>query len=124
MILAIQDVLVVTGVIVDQHAIGRGLGYESCGVVTKVGSEARSLKIDDRVYCSSGGGAFTSRLVLREKLCFKIPDTLSMEHAGTMPIVYCTAMYCLEDIARIEAGKVWRPHLFNGQSAKICKSLF
>jgi phthiocerol/phenolphthiocerol synthesis type-I polyketide synthase C len=23
-----------------------------------------------------------------------------------MPIVYCTAMYCLEDIARIEAGKV------------------
>ncbi|KAF2686174.1 ketoacyl-synt-domain-containing protein [Lentithecium fluviatile CBS 122367] len=105
-----KDVLVVTGVIIDQHAIGRGLGYESCGVVTKVGPEARNLKVGDRVYCSSGGGAFTSRLVLREKLCFRIPDTLSMVEAATMPIVYCTVMYCLEDVARIQAGKTILVH--------------
>jgi len=27
--------------------------------------------------------------------------------AATMPIVYCKAMYCLEDVARIQAGNVW-----------------
>lgn len=74
----------------------------------KVGQMAKSLKVGDRVFCSSEGGAFTSRLVLPEDLCFKIPDKLSMTDAATMPIVYCTAMYCLEDLAHINVGKVRR----------------
>ncbi|KAF1935695.1 polyketide synthase 1 [Clathrospora elynae] len=110
-----KDVLVVTGVVVDQHAIGRGLGYESCGIVTKAGPDVWSLKVGDRVLCSSGGGAFTSRLVLREKLCIRIPDALSIVEAATMPIVYCTAIYCLEDVARLQAGQVifTRPEFAN-----------
>lgn len=92
--------------IVDQRAIGHGLGYECCGIVTKVGPDARHLKVGDRVYGSSCGGAFTNRLVLREDLCVRIPDRMSVVEAATMPIVYTTAMYCLEDIANLRAGMV------------------
>ncbi|KAL8747856.1 MAG: hypothetical protein Q9190_000304 [Brigantiaea leucoxantha] len=98
-----KDVLVATGIVEDAYSIGRGLGYESCGTISKVGSAVRSLKVGDRVYCSSSG-SFTTKLVLNAKLCVKIPKTLSLNDAATMPSVYCTVIHCLEDVARMHKG--------------------
>lgn len=98
-----KDVLVATGVVEDAYSIGRGLGYESCGTISKVGSAVRNLSVGDRVYCSSSG-SFTTKLVLNAKLCVKIPKTLSLNDAATMPSVYCTVIHCLQDVARMHKG--------------------
>jgi NADPH:quinone reductase-like Zn-dependent oxidoreductase len=72
-----------------------------------VGSEVSSLKIGDRVIgCKTG--SFTTKMVLSEKLCVKIPEnsSLSDEEASTMPVVVCTALYALQDLARLDSSKV------------------
>ncbi|KAH3920303.1 hypothetical protein HBH56_002660 [Parastagonospora nodorum] len=101
-----KDVLIAMGIITDLPAIGDGLGLESCSIVTRVGSEVSSLKIGDRVIgCKTG--SFTTKMVLSEKLCVKIPEhsSLSNEEASTMPVVVCTALYALQDLAKLDASK-------------------
>ena len=109
-----KDVLIAMGIITDLPAIGDGLGLESCSVVTRVGSEVSSLKIGDRVIgCKTG--SFTTKMVLSEKLCVKIPEkaSLSDEEAATMPVVVCTALYALQDLARLDSSKVSIPSYFH-----------
>lgn len=80
---------------------GQGLGYENCGIVTKVGNGVTSLKASDRVIGSSSG-SFTTRMVLDAKLCTKVLDSMTFAQGATMSTVYCTAMYCLEGIANLD----------------------
>lgn len=108
-----KDVLVAMGIITDLPTIGDGLGLESCSVVTRVGSRVSSLKIGDRVIACKTG-SFTTKMVLSEKLCVKIPATASLsdEEAATMPVVLCTAIYALQDLARLDSSKVSTPSYF------------
>ncbi|KAH7378435.1 hypothetical protein DE146DRAFT_749699 [Phaeosphaeria sp. MPI-PUGE-AT-0046c] len=101
-----KDILIAMGIITDLPAIGDGLGLESCSVVTHVGSNVSSLEVGDRVIgCKTG--SFTTSMVLDEKLCVKIPEKalLSDEEASNMPVVVCTALYALQDLARLESSK-------------------
>lgn len=93
------------GVIEGAHAMARGLGYECSGVVRHVGPAAKTLQLGDRVICN-GSGCFTSLATASEKLCTKIPDSLDFIEASTMPIVYCTVIYGLVDIAKMQKGNV------------------
>jgi NADPH:quinone reductase-like Zn-dependent oxidoreductase len=100
-----KDVLVSMGVLTDSKIEGKGLGCEGSGIVVNVGSEVKDLRSGDRVIFSSSG-AFSTVLAVSEKLCAKISDSLSFTEAATMPCVYSTAIYCLIDLGRIQAGQV------------------
>jgi NADPH:quinone reductase-like Zn-dependent oxidoreductase len=93
------------GIIDDKNAVGRGLGYEGVGTITKVGASVRGLCKGDRVYCISTG-SFATSMILKEKLCVKVPEGLSLEDAATMPCVYSTVIYCLQHAANITKDKV------------------
>lgn len=43
---------------------------------------------------------------MAEIACARIPESLSFDEAATMPCVYGTAMYGLEDLARLEGEQV------------------
>lgn len=85
--------------------MARGLGFECSGIVRNCGPDAHTLQVGDRVMCNSGG-CFTSVVTASENLCARIPDNLSFIEAATMPIVYCTVIHCLLDVAKMQHGNV------------------
>lgn len=95
--------LISTGVITEKSSIGNGFGYEGSGVVMKVGSSVQKLSVGDRVVVSSSGSLATT-VRLDQRLCTKIPDTLSHEEASTMSSAYATAIICLLDLGRLTKG--------------------
>lgn len=110
-----QDVLIAVGLIVGKRATGEGLGQDFCGTVTSIGSDVKTLRLGDRVIGGSTG-TFSSRMLIPEKLCIKIPDRMPAVQGATMPVVYCTAIYCFEDIVKLSKDKV---HVRCGQACHI-----
>ena len=100
------------------------LGLEAAGVVQAVGPEVQSLRPGDRVIVF-GGGCFSTRIVITEKLCARIPDSLNFEDAATMPCVFSTVIYGLLDIGRLASGQSVLIHSACGgvglAAIQICK---
>ncbi|WPH04990.1 polyketide synthase [Acrodontium crateriforme] len=96
-----RDVLCALGVVPFPE---QGLGLESSGIVSKVGSEVRDLRPGDRVMLL-GNGSFATHIIVCEKLCEKIPDNLTFEDAATMPAVFATAVFSLFNIGRLQKGQ-------------------
>jgi len=92
---------IVEGTVVE----GDGLGCESAGIVEKVGPEVKDLTVGDRCIVFASG-AFATSLTTSEKVCVKIPDSLSFTDAASMATVYCTVIYSVIDKARLEKGQV------------------
>ncbi len=99
------------------------MGHEFSGTVSKVGDEVKELKVGDRVsvdpnvfcnecfecrrgktlFCENAQaygvsmfGGFAEQCIAEERAVFKIPDTLSLEHAALVEPVAC----CLHGIER------------------------
>ena len=97
-----QDILSVLGVVDIPKA---GLGLEASGVVRRTGKAVGKVAVGDRVILF-GGGSFSSLVKTSAQLCSKMPPQLTFEDGSTMPCVYGTAIYCLEDVGRLEKGQV------------------
>ncbi|WP_028934940.1 type I polyketide synthase [Pseudonocardia spinosispora] len=79
-------------------------GAEAAGVVTRVGAES-SLKIGDQVMVvHSAQGTLASHVTLDARCVVAKPERLSFEEAASVPIVFLTAWYALEELARIRSG--------------------
>ena len=52
-----------------------------------------------------GSGSFATHIVLSEKLCAKIPDSLTFEDAAIMPAVFATAVCSLFHIGGLKKGQ-------------------
>lgn len=100
-----QDVLSANGIVDIPE---EGLGLEASGIVTTVGPGVKDLRVGDRVFLLSRG-SFSTSVTVPEELCEKIPDSLSLQDAATMPCVYATAMYSLFDVGRLRKGQVVTP---------------
>lgn len=74
-------------------------------MVTRLGPDAKDLRVGDRVILFSRG-AFATSIITSEKLCEVIPDELTFEEGATMPCVYATAIYSLIDIGGLKRGQV------------------
>ncbi len=82
-----------------------GLGREAAGVVEKLGSKARGLKVGDRVaYTLSTPGSYAEvRNVAVDRLV-KIPRGISDSQAAAMMLKGLTAQYLLRQTRRVKRG--------------------
>lgn len=99
--------------ITEKSSIGRGLGYEGSGLVLQVGSAVHKLSVGDRVIMSSSG-SLTSTQQLDQRLCVKMPDSMTYEEGATMSAVYCTAIHCLLDVGGLRKGQSVLIHSASG----------
>jgi NADPH:quinone reductase-like Zn-dependent oxidoreductase len=116
-----RDVMVATG-----HLDLDKLGTECSGVITAVGSGVRQFYPGDKVF------GFAANTYARSLRCpaaglHSIPAGLSFPLAASLPVVYCTVMYALVDIANVRAGETVLIHAAAGgvgqASIMLCQHL-
>ncbi|MBS2032274.1 MAG: NAD(P)H-quinone oxidoreductase [Deltaproteobacteria bacterium] len=80
-------------------------GLEFAGVIDALGEGVSSLKIGDRVFGITSGGAQAERLVVPERGAVKIPDALDDVAAGGVPEAFVTAHDALFTIGQLRPGE-------------------
>nr|WP_248287214.1 NADP-dependent oxidoreductase [Massilia antarctica] len=84
------------------------MGNDVAGVVVKVGSRVRRLKVGDEVYARPDKdriGSFAEFIAMNESDVALKPATLSMEEAASIPLVGLTAWQALVDKAGLKKGQ-------------------
>ncbi len=83
-------------------------GHDVAGVVTKVGSKVSKFKVDDEVYSRVSDhriGSFAEYISVNENDIALKPKNLSMEEAGSIPLVGLTAWQALVEMAKLQKGQ-------------------
>lgn len=83
-------------------------GHDVAGVVTKVGSKVSKFKVGDEVYSRVSDyriGTFAEFISIDENDVALKPKNLSMEEAGSIPLVGLTAWQALVEIGKIKKGQ-------------------
>jgi NADPH:quinone reductase len=80
-------------------------GREAAGTVAAVGPGVGDFGVNDRVMVRLNLGAFAEVGNAKAELCDRIPDGMSMEHAGVFRGAYNTAYYALLQRGRMAAGE-------------------
>ncbi|MFK8022927.1 MAG: NAD(P)-dependent alcohol dehydrogenase [Ilumatobacter sp.] len=90
-------------------------GLDAAGTVVAVGSGVDRFEVGDRVFGDVGGGygAFTAA---RHDRLAQLPDSVSFEQAGGVPVAGLTALQGLRDVAGLESGQ---RVLVNGASGGV-----
>ncbi|GIJ99998.1 type I iterative polyketide synthase [Aspergillus viridinutans] len=118
-----KDVLMALDIV---HSKDSRLGLEAAGVVRKVGSEVTNCSPGDRVFVI-GPGCFATTIVVAAARCTKIPDSLSIQDAATMPLVFSTVIHCLVDIGQLDKSQTVLIHSASGgvglAAMQICQML-
>jgi NADPH:quinone reductase-like Zn-dependent oxidoreductase len=83
-------------------------GHDVAGVVTKVGAKVSKFKVGDAVYARVGDhriGTFAEYIAIDEKDAARKPKNISMEEAGSIPLVGLTAWQSLVEMANVQRGQ-------------------
>jgi NADPH:quinone reductase-like Zn-dependent oxidoreductase len=83
-------------------------GHDMAGTVVKVGSGVKKFKIGDEVYSRVGDyriGTFAEYIAVNVSDLSLKPKNLSMEEAGSIPLVGLTAWQALVEIANVKKGQ-------------------
>ena len=92
---------------------GYYLGQECSGIVTRAGSDTSGLKIGDRV-CAIAAGSIANTVRCKADCAVKLPNAISFSAGASIPLVYCTAQYCLAHVARLKANETILIHAAAG----------
>ena len=105
---------------------GYYLGQECSGVVTKAGGSVSKLKVGDRV-CAIATGSIANVVRCKADCAVKLPHSISFPDGASIPLIYCTAHYCLAHVARLKPGDTILIHAAAGgvgQSAIMLAQAF
>lgn len=80
-------------------------GSEAAGVVTAVGAGVAEFNVGDRVMSRHTPGAYAEVANAKAALCDRIPDAMTIEHAGVFRAAYTTAYHALLQRGRLKAGE-------------------
>jgi NADPH2:quinone reductase len=80
-------------------------GQEVTGVIEAVGSDVRDLKVGDRVFGNTGGGAYAEYATCAAARCQKIPDRAKLSQAIAYPVNMRTAWFCVYPWGKIQEGE-------------------
>ena len=117
----LQDVLLA----IESPSYGLGgvpLGRDTTGVIRRIGSNVRNVKVGDRIFGIAPHGSVTDRLFLPSSLAVKLPEDLAFEDAATMPCCFATAIHSLLNVGGLTKGQVRFP-LLSQQSNQISRAL-
>jgi NADPH:quinone reductase-like Zn-dependent oxidoreductase len=106
------DVMIAMGQVAKMN-----MGFEASGVVTCVGSSVKNLVVGDRVVTfatQKQTGCFQSFFKTNENAVVKIPPQLSLDEAASIPMVFITAIYGLNHVARLSVGETILIHAAGG----------
>ena len=92
---------------------GVPLGKDTTGVIRRIGSNVRNVKVGDRIFGLAPHGSITDRLVLPSSLAVKLPEDLTFEDAATMPCCFVTAIHSLLNVGGMTKGQVRFPLLLH-----------
>src|SRR6202045_1795032 len=85
------------------------LGYDGAGIVAKVGSRVRRLKVGDEVYSynweNPKGGFYAEYAAVPADKVAPIPKRLDLRHAGAIPITGLTALQGIDDALGLKKGE-------------------
>ena len=76
-------------------------GDDFSGTIVKVGSAVKDLKVGDNVvgmapYC------FRSYVTVHRNMVFRMPEKMTFVEAATLPTVFLTSHYAINELARME----------------------
>jgi NADPH:quinone reductase len=77
------------------------LGLDAAGTIEKAGSSS-SFSVGDQVIAFPTGGSYAEYVKAKEKLVFKIPESLSFEQAAAMPTVSILSYILLHEIGQVK----------------------
>jgi NADPH2:quinone reductase len=85
-------------------------GWDVAGVVDSIGAGVTNLKVGDRVYAYARKeivqwGTYAEYVVLDANAAAKIPDSLNLAQAATVPLVGLTAWQVLHRFGGVKAGQ-------------------
>lgn len=83
-------------------------GHDVAGVVTKIGSKVSKFKVGDEVYSRPSDfriGTFSEYISVDENDVALKPKNLSMEEAGSIPLVGLTAWQALVEVGNVKKGQ-------------------
>ena len=103
-----KDVILALGQLSGDH-----LGQECSGIVTNVGCNVRTIKEGDRV-CAVSGSTIATLTRCRADCAVVIPDSMTYPQGASIPIIYCTAQYCLAHVARLRPNETILIHAAAG----------
>ncbi|KAH8688630.1 putative polyketide synthase [Talaromyces proteolyticus] len=111
-----KDVAIVMGV-VDENE--HTLGSEGAGVVRRVGADVQDFHIGDRVMLIHSG-CLGNRIQVPQGRVQRIPDSISLEDAATMPVCFSTAIYSMLTIGNLRSGQTVLIHSAAGGLGLSC----
>lgn len=99
-----RDVMKALGIYPGQPVDLKWFGDDFSGTVLRVGSAVKDLKPGDDVvgmapYC------FRSHVTVHRNMVFRKPETMSHTEAATLPTVFLTSHYAINELARMEKGE-------------------
>lgn len=83
-------------------------GHDMAGVITKVGVSVSKFKVGDEVYSRVADykiGTFAEYIAVNENDLALKPKNISMEQAGSIPLVGLTAWQALVEVGKIQKGQ-------------------
>jgi NADPH:quinone reductase-like Zn-dependent oxidoreductase len=84
------------------------LGRDFSGVVAKRGAKVKDLAVGDAVFgvCDAGiEGCYAEKVAIKAAIIAKKPDLLTHAQAAAMALTSLTAIWALEDTAKLKAGE-------------------
>jgi NADPH:quinone reductase-like Zn-dependent oxidoreductase len=85
------------------------LGYDGAGIIAKVGSRVRRLKVGDEVYSynweNPKGGFYAEYVAVPADKVAPIPRRLDLRHAGAIPITGLTALQGIDDALGLKRAR-------------------
>src|SRR5262249_51462822 len=88
-------------------------GCECAGVVTRIGTQVKSVAVGDKVMALVAG-AFRRFVTVDARFVAPVPRGLSIEQAATIPAVFLTAWHSLHAIAKVRRGERVLVHAASG----------
>ncbi|NMH65629.1 zinc-dependent alcohol dehydrogenase family protein [Shewanella salipaludis] len=93
-----------------KHPLPAVLGMDMAGIVDSVGSEVDQFKQGDRVFGLTGGigghqGALAEYQVVDAALLAKVPESMSLREAASIPLIFTTAWEGIVDRANVSEGQ-------------------
>jgi acyl transferase domain-containing protein/NADPH:quinone reductase-like Zn-dependent oxidoreductase/short-subunit dehydrogenase/surfactin synthase thioesterase subunit len=85
------------------------LGAEGAGVVVQTGPGVTGLSPGDRVF-GLFAGSFGRLAITDQRVLARIPPDWSVQQAASVPVVFLTAYYALNDLARVRPGETVLVH--------------